>query len=129
MTFIISRIFSLLLHQMPQFRVVAISISKGEDFRDFLVGFGLSGYFGVVYNYLCVEYLLVYALIKVVRDCPNEHPLGKISNLAGRDKTIQLSGYRSRSIIAVDEFTIGGKEEGKQGRSYEVYILGFQSLI
>jgi len=44
--------------------------------------------------------------------------LGKISNLAGRDKTIQLSGYRSRSIIAVDEFTIGGKEEGKQGRSY-----------
>jgi len=45
--------------------------------------------------------------------------LGKISNLAGRDKTIQLSGYRSRSIIAVDEFTIGGKEEGKQGRSYD----------
>jgi len=45
--------------------------------------------------------------------------LGKISNLAGKDKTIQLSGYRSRSIIAVDEFTIGGKEEGKQGRSYD----------
>ena len=31
--------------------------------------------------------------------------------------------------VQVDEFTIGGKEEGKQGRSYEVYILGFQSLI
>jgi len=55
--------------------------------------------------------------------------LGEVSNLAGRDKTIQLSGYRSRSIIAVDEFTIGGKEDGKQGRSYEIYILGFQSLI
>jgi putative ISSpo3, transposase len=45
--------------------------------------------------------------------------LGEVSNLTGRDKTIQLSGYRSRSIIAVDEFTIGGKEEGKQGRSYD----------
>ena len=53
--------------------VVAISISKGEDFRDFLVGFGLSGYFGVVYNYLCVEYLLVNAFIKVVGYCPNKH--------------------------------------------------------
>ena len=27
-----------------------------------------------------------------------------------------------------DEFTIGGKEKGKQGRSYEVYILGYQNL-
>ena len=69
--------------------VVAISISKGEDFRDFLVGFGLSGYFGVVYNYLCVEYLLVNALIKVVRDCPNKH----ISKTA-RVTTDQWKGYK-----------------------------------
>jgi len=27
-----------------------------------------------------------------------------------------------------DEFTIGGKEDGKQGRSYEVYIPGYQNL-
>jgi len=99
--------------------IVAVGIGEGENFGNFLVGFGLCGYFGVVYNYLRVEYLLVYALIKVVRDCPNEYPLGEVSNLTGRDKTIQLSGYRSRSIIAVDEFTIGGKEEGKQGRSYD----------
>ena len=82
--------------------VVTVGIGEGEDFGDFLVGFGLSGYFGVVYNYLRVEYLLAYALIKVVRDCPNEYPLGEVSNLTGRDKTIQLSGYRSRSVIAVD---------------------------
>ena len=30
--------------------------------------------------------------------------------------------------VQVDEFTIGGKEEGKQGRSYEIYILGYQNL-
>ena len=82
--------------------VVAVGIGKGEDFRDFLVGFGLSGYFVVVYDYLRVEYLLVYALIKVVRDCPNEHPLSEVCNLAGWDKTIQLRGYRGRSVIAVD---------------------------
>ena len=52
--------------------VVAVGIGKGENFGDFLVGFGLLGYFGVVYNYLCVEYLLVNAFIKIVRDCPNE---------------------------------------------------------
>ena len=53
--------------------VVAVGIGKGENFGDFLVGFGLLGYFGVVYNYLCVEYLLVNAFIKVVGYCPNKH--------------------------------------------------------
>ena len=53
--------------------VVAIGIGEGENFGDFLVGFGLLGYFGVVYNYLCVEYLLVNAFIKVVGYCPNKH--------------------------------------------------------
>ena len=37
--------------------------------------------------------------------------------------------HKMNDRVQVDEFTIGGKEEGKQGRSYEVYILGFQSLI
>ena len=53
--------------------VVAVGIGKGENFGDCLVGFGRLGYFGVVYNYLCVEYLLVNAFIKVVGYCPNKH--------------------------------------------------------
>ena len=68
--------------------VVAVGIGERENFGDFLVGFGLCGYFVVVYDYLRVEYLLVYALIKVVRDCPNEYPLGEVSNLTGRDKAV-----------------------------------------
>ena len=48
--------------------IVAVGIGEGEDFGDFLVGFGLSGYFVVVYNYLCVEYLLIDALIKIIRN-------------------------------------------------------------
>ena len=48
--------------------VVAISIGEGENFGNLLVGFGLSGYFVVVYNYLCVEYLLIDALIKIIRN-------------------------------------------------------------
>ena len=53
--------------------IVAVGIGEGENFGDFLVGFGLLSYFGVVYNYLCVEYLLVNAFIKVVGYCPNKH--------------------------------------------------------
>nr|WP_315047648.1 hypothetical protein [Capnocytophaga sputigena] len=37
--------------------------------------------------------------------------------------------HKMNDSVQVDEFTIGGKEEGKQGRSYDIYILGFQSLI
>ena len=48
--------------------IVTVGIGEGEDFGDFLVGFGLSGYFVVVYNYLCVEYLLIDALIKIIRN-------------------------------------------------------------
>ena len=70
--------------------IVAVGISKGENFGDFLVGFGLSDYFGVVYDYLRVEYFLIDALIKVVRDCPNEH-ISKTAQVT----TDQWKGYKS----------------------------------
>ncbi|WP_455150340.1 hypothetical protein [Capnocytophaga sp.] len=38
--------------------VVALGIGKGEDFRDFLVGFGLLGYFGVEKLLLLKESIL-----------------------------------------------------------------------
>ena len=48
--------------------IVAVGIGEGENFGNFLVGFGLCGYFGVVYNYLCVEYLLIDTLVKIIRN-------------------------------------------------------------
>ena len=69
--------------------IVAVGIGEGEDFRDFLVGFGLCGYFGVVYNYLCVEYFLVNALIKVVRDSSYKH-ISKTAQVT----TDQWKGYK-----------------------------------
>ena len=36
--------------------------------------------------------------------------------------------HKMNDRVQVDEFTIGEKEEGKQGRSYEIYILGYQNL-
>jgi len=38
--------------------IIAVGIGKGEDFRDFLVGFGLSGYFGVEKLLLLQESIL-----------------------------------------------------------------------
>ena len=46
-----------------------------------------------------------------------------------REAMKSSESHKMNDRVQVDEFTIGGKEEGKQGRSYEVYILGFQSLI
>ena len=70
--------------------VVAVGIGKGENFGDFLVGFGLLGYFGVVYNYLRVEYLLIDALIKVVRNSSYKH-ISKTAQVT----TDQWKGYKS----------------------------------
>ena len=69
--------------------VVAISIGEGEDFGDFLVGFGLSGYFVVVYNYLCVEYLLIDALIKIIRNSSYKY-ISKTAQVT----TDQWKGYK-----------------------------------
>ena len=46
-----------------------------------------------------------------------------------REAMKSIESHKMNDSVQVDEFTIGGKEEGKQGRSYEIYILGFQSLI
>ena len=46
-----------------------------------------------------------------------------------REAMKSSESHKMNDRVQVNEFTIGGKEEGKQGRSYEVYILGFQSLI
>ena len=74
--------------------VVAVGIGKGENFGDFLVGFSLLGYFGVVYNYLCVEYLLVNAFIKIVRDCPTNIPWVRLA--------ILLAGIRLSNCVDIE---------------------------
>ena len=50
-------------------------------------------------------------------------------DIAVREAMKSSESHKMNDRVQVDEFTIGGKEEGKQGRSYEIYILGFQSLI
>ena len=69
--------------------VVAISIGEGENFGNLLVGFGLSGYFVVVYNYLCVEYLLIDALIKIIRNSSYKY-ISKTAQVT----TDQWKGYK-----------------------------------
>ena len=69
--------------------IIAVGIGERENFGDFLVGFGLSGYFVVVYNYLCVEYLLIDALIKIIRNSSYKY----ISKTA-RVTTDQWKGYK-----------------------------------
>ena len=48
--------------------VVAVGIGEGENFGNLLVGFGLGSYFLIIYYNLCVEYLLIDALIKIIRN-------------------------------------------------------------
>ena len=55
-----------------------------------------------------MEYLLLDTLVKIIRDCPNEHPLGKVRNLTGRDKAIQL---RDNSVVRVTKKVNGGDNE------------------
>ena len=45
-----------------------------------------------------------------------------------REAMKSSESHKMNDSVQVDEFTIGGKEEGKQGRSYEIYILGYQNL-
>ena len=101
--------------------VVAVSIGKEEDFSDFLVGFGLSGYFGVVYHYLCVEYLLVNAFIKVVGYCPNKH----IS------KTAQVTTDEWKGYKPIKDFNITQKpsNDGKNFPTLHKVIHQVKSWI
>ena len=69
--------------------IIAVGIGERENFGDFLVGFGLSGYFVVVYNYLCVEYLLIDALIKIIRNSSYKY-ISKTAQVT----TDQWKGYK-----------------------------------
>ena len=49
-------------------------------------------------------------------------------DIAVREAMKSSESHKMNDSVQVDEFTIGGKEEGKQGRSYDIYILGYQNL-
>ena len=59
--------------------IVAVGIGEGEDFRDFLVGFGLCGYFLIIHYYLSKEmpyyfplYTIEISVFKAYKNTLNE---------------------------------------------------------
>ena len=72
--------------------VGAIFVKELRDDGDGLVSLGLGSNFSNIDDDLSVEDLLLDALIEVVRYGPDEHPLRKVTNLAGRYQAIELCG-------------------------------------
>lgn len=67
-----------------------------------LIGFHFCRDFGGVYNYLSVENLLVYTLVKVVGDGFDKHALCEVGDFGSSDKAIELRGDGSRLVVSVD---------------------------
>lgn len=72
--------------------VGAIFVKELRDDGDGLVSLGLGSNFSNIDDDLSVEDLLLDALIEVVGYGPDEHPLCKVTNLAGRYQAIELCG-------------------------------------
>lgn len=70
--------------------VGAIFVKELRNDGDGLVSLGFGCHFGDIDDDLSVEDLLLDALIEVVGYGPDEHPLRKVTNLAGRYQAIEL---------------------------------------
>ena len=70
----------------------AIFVKELRDDGDGLVSLGLGRDLGDIDDDLRVEDLLLDTLIEVVRYGPDEHPLRKVTNLAGWYQAIELCG-------------------------------------
>ena len=74
--------------------VGAIFVKELRNDGDGLVSLGFGCNLSDIDDNLSVEDLLLDALIEVVRYGPDEHPLRKVANLAGRYQAIELCGDR-----------------------------------
>ncbi len=77
-------------------------IDKVGDDGDFAVRFGLGGDPLVIDHDLGVENLLLDALIEIVGDRSDEHPLRQIGNLRGRNKAVHLGRNGRRITLLAD---------------------------
>ena len=72
--------------------VGAIFVKELRNDGDGLVSLGFGSNFSNIDDNLSVEDLLLDALIEVVGYGPDEHPLRKVTNLAGWYQAIELCG-------------------------------------
>ena len=84
--------------------VGAIFVKELRNDGDGLISLGFGYHFVNIDDNLSVEDLLLDALIEVVRYGPDEHPLCKVTNLAGRYQAIELRGDRGRFIVSINGY-------------------------
>ena len=80
----------------------AIFVKEFCNDGDGLVSLALGRDLGDIDDDLSVEDLLLDTLIEVVRYGPDEHPLRKVTNLAGWYQAIELCGDGGRFVISID---------------------------
>ena len=80
----------------------AIFVKELRDDGDGLVSLGFGCNPSNIDDNLSVEDFLLDALIEVVRYGSDEHPLCKVTNLAGWYQAIELCGDGGRLVISID---------------------------